>query len=241
MGNKRSGTNFPSAFRGKHGLQSERKNETAGEYNTSRYYRYNEALNINDQQPQNFRNDDQQYNDLNTEQYDDLNTGKYENFNGGGYYGSNYGSINQFNVGRDYEQNAGYRDNYNRLTTGQWPEIERATQSRRSINQQQRKEDNRGPHKGKGPRSYQRSDMRIREDIHDRLLEDPYIDATDIEVTVNNGEVTLSGTVDDRQAKRRAEDILDDISGIKHLENRLRARLPGGHVVNIKNSEQSGN
>jgi osmotically-inducible protein OsmY len=237
MRNKKSGNNFSSAPQRKR----ERRDNAAGEYNTSEYYRYNEALgDTNYQRPQSFFNDDQQYNDLDTGQYDNLNTSKYENFNGGGYYGSNYGSINESNVGRDFEQNAGYRDNYNRLTTGQWPELERAAQSR-GVGPQRREENNRGLHKGKGPRSYQRSDMRIREDVHDRLLEDPYIDATDVEVAVTNGDVVLSGVVDDRQAKRRAEDILEDIPGIKHLENRLRVRLPGGRIVNILNSEKSTN
>jgi hypothetical protein len=77
---------------------------------------------------------------------------------------------------------------------------------------------------GRGPRGYTRSDERIKEDVSDRLTDDWYVDASEIEVTVNNGEVTLSGTVDSRQAKRRAEDIVDDISGVRHVQNNLRVR-----------------
>jgi osmotically-inducible protein OsmY len=238
MGNKKSGSNFPRGSREQTDRENRRRHEAAGRYNTPGYYHYNEALgnsgNQNDQRSQRFPEGE---NDTLNTQYDDLNTGKYENYNGGGYYGSNYGSVNELNRGRDYEQNAGYRDNYNRLTTGQWPEIERANQSRGNSERQQN-ENAQGIHKGKGPRSYQRSDARIREDVHDRLMEDPYVDATDIEVTVENGEVILSGVVDDRQTKRRAEEIIEDISGVKHLENRLRARLPGGRMVNIQNSNQ---
>lgn len=36
------------------------------------------------------------------------------------------------------------------------------------------------------------------------------------------GEVTLAGSVEDRRAKRRAEDIADGVSGVKHVQNNLR-------------------
>lgn len=82
-------------------------------------------------------------------------------------------------------------------------------------------------HAGKGPRNYQRSDDRIREDINDRLTDDRDVDATDIEVTVQSREVTLSGTVSDRYAKRRAEDVAESVSGIAHVQNNLRVRQVG--------------
>ncbi|MFL6212111.1 MAG: BON domain-containing protein [Pyrinomonadaceae bacterium] len=77
-------------------------------------------------------------------------------------------------------------------------------------------------HRGRGPRGYQRADERIRDDINDRLTDHPYIDATDVEVQVQSGEVTLTGAVETRQAKRLAEDIAESISGVKNVENRLR-------------------
>ncbi len=79
-----------------------------------------------------------------------------------------------------------------------------------------------GPHRGKGPRGYKRSDDRMREDINDRLSDDDYVDASDIEVTVNDGNVLLSGTVDSRDAKRRAEDIAEAVRGVSNVENRIR-------------------
>jgi osmotically-inducible protein OsmY len=77
-------------------------------------------------------------------------------------------------------------------------------------------------HQGKGPKNYQRSDDRIKDDINDRLSDDWFIDASEIEVTVQNGEVTLAGSVEERTAKRRAEDIADSVSGVKNVENRIR-------------------
>jgi BON domain-containing protein len=79
-----------------------------------------------------------------------------------------------------------------------------------------------GTFAGRGPRSYQRSDERIREDVNDRLTEDPRVDATDIEVQVQNGEVTLSGRVSDRRMRRMAEESIDNISGVRDVRNDLR-------------------
>ena len=41
---------------------------------------------------------------------------------------------------------------------------------------------------------------------------------------MSNCEVTLSGTVDSREAKRRAEDCAETISGVKHVQNNLRVQ-----------------
>jgi len=85
-----------------------------------------------------------------------------------------------------------------------------------------------GEHRGRGPKGYKRSDDRIREDINDRLTEDGRLDATHIEVQVIEGEVTLTGTVDSREAKRRAEDLADHVSGAHHVQNNLRVSRDGG-------------
>ena len=79
-----------------------------------------------------------------------------------------------------------------------------------------------GLHKGKGPKNYKRSDDRIRDEINDRLTDDPWVDAIEIETEVKNGEVILSGKVNDKSGKRRAEDIVESVSGVAHVENRLR-------------------
>ncbi|WP_380871759.1 osmotic sensory protein [Sphingomonas sp. DBB INV C78] len=79
-------------------------------------------------------------------------------------------------------------------------------------------------HRGRGPKGYSRSDDRIREDVCDRLTEDPRLDASDVEVQVDRGEVTLTGTVFDRSSKRRAEDCADAVMGVTNVQNNLRAR-----------------
>jgi hypothetical protein len=58
--------------------------------------------------------------------------------------------------------------------------------------------------------------------VHDRLTDDPWLDASDIQVAVDHGEVTLSGHVDNREAKHRAERLVEDLSGVRHVQNNLR-------------------
>ncbi|MFK4872924.1 BON domain-containing protein [Novosphingobium sp. ZW T3_23] len=81
-------------------------------------------------------------------------------------------------------------------------------------------------HRGRGPSDYTRSDERIREDVNDRLTQDWRVDATNIRVVAKDGEVTLEGSVGSRNAKRRAEDVAEDVSGVKHVQNNL--RVTGG-------------
>ena len=82
---------------------------------------------------------------------------------------------------------------------------------------------------GRGPKGYRRSDDRIREDVCERLTEDSHIDASDMEVVVANGEVTLAGSVQSREDKRHAEDVVESISGVREVHNNLRvARWESG-------------
>ncbi len=77
---------------------------------------------------------------------------------------------------------------------------------------------------GRGPKGYQRSDERLREEVSDRLMADDQIDASDIEVEVRNGEVSLTGTVRDRWAKRRAEDCAEQVMGVRDVMNQIRVQ-----------------
>jgi osmotically-inducible protein OsmY len=77
-------------------------------------------------------------------------------------------------------------------------------------------------YRGRGPKNYQRPDDRIREDVCERLAEDHDVDATDIEVVVNGGVVVLSGSVQERFAKRMAEDLAESVRGVRDVENNIR-------------------
>jgi osmotically-inducible protein OsmY len=95
---------------------------------------------------------------------------------------------------------------------------------------------------GKGPKGYTRSDDRIREDVCDRLEASHDIDASDIEVSVSGGEVTLSGAVTERRLKRLAEDIVDDVPGVREVHNQLRtSRMMQGTQTDTSRSGQNVN
>ena len=79
-------------------------------------------------------------------------------------------------------------------------------------------------HSGRGPANYTRSDERILEDTCDKLTQDWGVDARNVQVTVAGGEVTLDGTVENRRQKRRAEDVVHDVSGVGHVQNNLRTQ-----------------
>lgn len=81
-----------------------------------------------------------------------------------------------------------------------------------------------GPYSGVGPRGYRRADDRIRDDVNDRLMWHGYVDATDIQVDVNDGVVTLSGTVNTRREKRMAEDAAESVSGVEDVNNQIQIR-----------------
>ncbi len=85
----------------------------------------------------------------------------------------------------------------------------------------------RGSYSGYGPRDYTRSDSRIREDLCERLTDDPDVDPSDIAVQVSEGMVTLEGTVEQRWMKHRAEDIADSCGGVRNVENRIRVQQHG--------------
>lgn len=74
---------------------------------------------------------------------------------------------------------------------------------------------------GRGPRDYVRSDPRILEDVNERLTEHPNLDATNIEVRVDGGEVTLEGWAPDRDMKRLAEDVAYAVRGVVDVHNHL--------------------
>lgn len=84
-----------------------------------------------------------------------------------------------------------------------------------------------GTYQGRGPKNYRRRDERILEDINDRMCDNAYLDASEIEVAVSEGNVVLSGTVENRESKRLAEDIAESVSGVQNVENTLRVTGKG--------------
>lgn len=137
--------------------------------------------------------------------------------------------------GRNRDRNSGYntgrgadwnqdRDWWDRTTdeVSSWFGDEDANH-RREMDQRY------GPHSGKGPKGYTRSDEKIKDDVEEKLYHDSFIDASDIEVSVDDGEVTLSGTVDHKQTRRRAEDCADAVAGVKDVSLNLKVNRTSGY------------
>lgn len=76
--------------------------------------------------------------------------------------------------------------------------------------------------RGRGPKNWRRPDEQIRNTVNELLTDHDGIDATEVDVTVENGEVTLQGTVGSRWEKRLAEDIALSCRGVHDVHNRLR-------------------
>ena len=126
-------------------------------------------------------------------------------------------------AGRPGYGSSGAERGYNQGGSGGMGAYQRGYQPGSYDRMLERMEARRGP--GRPPRGYQRSDERIREDVCERLMEGP-VDVGDVEVTVSNGEVTLSGTVEERWEKRALEDIIAQVRGVHDVHNRIRVRPP---------------
>ena len=79
-----------------------------------------------------------------------------------------------------------------------------------------------------GPKGYQRSDERMREDISERLMEAYHIDSSEVTVQVLGGKVVLEGTVPSRRMKHAIEDIADAAPGVQDVDNRIRVDSVAG-------------
>ena len=84
-----------------------------------------------------------------------------------------------------------------------------------------------GPYTGRGPKGYKRSNEYFVEEASQRLERDGQIDASEIEVTAEDGVITLRGTVPDRAMKRRAEECVESIYGVHDVANELRVSRQG--------------
>lgn len=194
------------------------RNNRMNNWSPDRNYNNNDnqySGNFRRNQTEDFRN--QRYNTNDSYMnHPDKNHGNYNNYNDGyGDYNSSYG-------------NEGWRDNYRNEDRGWWDKTKDEVASWFGDDDAERRrsrdEMRSGQHRGKGPKNYTRSEERIKEDVSDILANDSFLDASDIEVNVKDGEVTLNGYVDSRYSKHRSEDLTEDIMGVTHVQNNLRVR-----------------
>lgn len=132
-----------------------------------------------------------------------------------GYEGEGYIRNREYGRGESDEIATGFAGNYG---PGGYRDLESGADRGWNIG----RDSDRGSYRGRGPKNYQRSDERIREDVCERLSMDHDVDASEIEVTVQDGVVTLNGSINDRHAKRLAEDICESVRGVKDVQNNVR-------------------
>jgi osmotically-inducible protein OsmY len=199
--------------------------QTIGSFNQGKEGSYSSRFDYDDRGKTGYDNRDTGYDSDYNRRYGRSGS---ENYGTGSYYGNNYrdeyerrGNVhNRDNSHENTRRNNGSnRDWWDRTTdeVASWfgdDDAQRRRERDRAM----------GPHRGKGPKGYTRSDERIKDDINDRLSDDSFIDASEIDVTVENCEVVLSGTVDSKEEKRRAEDIAERVSSVKNVENRLKVK-----------------
>jgi hypothetical protein len=80
------------------------------------------------------------------------------------------------------------------------------------------------PSTARGPRGWRRSDERLHDEICARLTDDAEVDPSDVEVVVHEGEVSLLGTVRDRNQRERARRLAETVRGVVDVINRVRVR-----------------
>lgn len=128
------------------------------------------------------------------------------------YGQGNYSAVN--NTDRGISRKEGYgqypQQNWKNTNEGQWQTSQDSSSSKSFF--------------GKGPKGFKRSDERIKEEVCEALYRDHSIDASEIDVAVQGGEITLTGTVTERRMKRLAEDCVEAISGVTDVRNEIKVQ-----------------
>jgi len=78
-----------------------------------------------------------------------------------------------------------------------------------------------GDHTGKGPQGDLDPDVRIVDEVSQRLRAEPGIDASRVEVASHSGAVTLNGQVTTSVHRAKAEEVAHAVAGVSQVENRL--------------------
>lgn len=129
--------------------------------------------------------------------------------------GNNYSNFRNDYFGQSDYSNPYRRGNFDRNSSQSWSP---ASDSNESLWQSAKN------FFGKGPKGFRRSDEKIREEVCEALYRDSSVDASEIEVSVKDAEVILSGTVSERRMRRLAEDCAESVFGVSDVRNEIRVQ-----------------
>lgn len=181
-----------------------------------------------------------QYGNQQGNQYGSQHAGQYDGQSGGNrssQQGDGYGGWTN-DMNRQGRYNSGAYGNGGSMSRG--GAMQGGMQDGRSMYSGMHDGHGMGQHAGKGPKGWQRSDDRLKEEISEALARHPDIDASEIEVQVKNGEVTLAGSVCDRDQKRQAEDAVEQVFGANEVQNQLRVKPENASVMSDGGSMHKG-
>lgn len=80
-------------------------------------------------------------------------------------------------------------------------------------------------YRGRGPKGHRRTDSMIKDEVSEALYRHWNVDASEIEVSVSAGVVTLKGWVETKEQKRIAEDAVENLAGVEGVYNELHVRI----------------
>jgi osmotically-inducible protein OsmY len=104
-------------------------------------------------------------------------------------------------------------------------EIEAHEERLEQLREERREE--RRDFRGVGPRTRADDDDDLREEVSDRLRDDPDLDASDILVRVIDNEAILDGTVRSKRDAERAHHLASEVRGVVYVRDRLRVGRSG--------------
>lgn len=172
----------------------------------------------------------------------------YEDKTDGSFTGRRINRFGEDRARHDHYQDDQYRNDYDPTyedENGMKHPYEHSGRSNR-WSDDIRSEASRENHTGKGPKGYRRSRERILEEANERLANDYGLDATDIEVDLEDDCLVLKGEVHSRHDKRLAEDIVESISGVTDVINQLSITkkiegwIPGLGNINENDTKSGG-
>lgn len=91
-----------------------------------------------------------------------------------------------------------------------------------------------GSMRGSAPKNYKKSDDRVRDDVSERLVNEGY-DCSDMEVNCQNGIVTLTGEVCNRDVKHGMERSASNVHGVQDVQNQMRVKGRQSGEIESKN------
>lgn len=84
-----------------------------------------------------------------------------------------------------------------------------------------------GPYSGLGPKGYDSAGDPVGQEVYSRLAQHGQVDASNIEIVIDNGEVLLEGTVDSEETKRLAQEAIESILDVSSVQNLLQVQGNG--------------